>query len=371
MPAAAAARSVGSVNTVIIGAGQAGLAVGYHLARHGVPFVILEATDRVGTAWLQRWDSLRVFTPASLNSLPGLRFPAPARSYPGKDEVARFLAEYAHRYALPVRTGMRVEKLWREADRYVIACGGDRLEARNVVVATGAYQAPQLPAFAGALDPDILQLHSSAYRNPSQLRPGPVLVVGAGNSGAELALEAARHGHQTWLSGRDVGQEAPYRPGSVPDRLVTPVAWFLLSRVLTLRTPVGRALHRKFRAAGLPLVRVKPKDLAATGIERVPRTVSVQHGLPVLDDGRVLTVSNVLWCTGFRPDFGWIDLPVLDEYGVPVHERGVVADQPGLYVIGLFFLHSVTSPLIGGVGRDAGYVARHLARRSASRMVSA
>jgi putative flavoprotein involved in K+ transport len=196
------------------------------------------------------------------------------------------------------------------------------------------------------------------------LRDGPLLVVGAGNSGAELALEAARYGHQTWLSGRDVGQEAPYRPGSLPDRVVTPVAWFLLSRVLTRRTAVGRAIHRKFHLAGTPLVRVKPPDLAAVGVERVARTTGVQRGLPVLDHGRVLTVSNVLWCTGFRSDFGWIDLPVLDQHGLPVHSRGVAAGQPGLYFIGQFFLDSLTSSLVGGVGRDAAHIAGHLARRT-------
>jgi putative flavoprotein involved in K+ transport len=352
------------LDAIIVGAGQAGLAVGYHLARLGVPFVIVDAADRVGDQWRQRWDSLRLFTPGAYNSLPGLCFPAPARSFPSKDAVAEFLAEYARRFELPVRTGVRVERLWREADRYVMACGEERLEAANVVVATGACRTPRTPAFASELGPEIGQLHSSAYRNPSQLRDGPVLVVGAGNSGAELALEAARHGHQTWLSGRDVGQEAPFRPDSLPERLITPLAWFLFSRVFTTRTPVGRALRRKFQRQGTPRVRIFPKDLIEAGVQWVPRTTGVQHGLPALEDGRTLAVSNVLWCTGFGPGLKWISLPVLDEHGFPVHDRGVVGDQPGLYFIGQFFLHTLTSPLLGGVGRDARYVAEHLARRA-------
>jgi putative flavoprotein involved in K+ transport len=358
------APSPENIDTVIIGAGQAGLAVGYHLTRPGGPsFVILETNDRVGDPWRRRWDSLRLFTPGRYDGLPGLRFPGPAWSFPTKDEMAGYLEGYARRFDLPVRTGVRVDRVRRQDDRYVVACGDTRYVAANVVVATGAYQAPRIPGFAAGLDPAIVQMHSCEYRNLSQLREGPVLVVGAANTGAELALEASRHGHQTWLSGRDVGQETPFRPGSLPDRVVTPPFWFLLSRVLTSRTPVGRRLRRTYSTVGTPLVRIKPKDLAAAGVARVPRTAGVRDGLPVLDDGRVLDVSNVLWCTGFRPDLGWIDLPVLDGHGSPVHERGVVAAYPGLYFVGRFFLHSLTSSLVGGVGRDAGYIARHLVSR--------
>lgn len=350
-------------DTVVIGAGQAGLAVGYHLARRGVPSVIVDANQRVGEPWRQRWDSLRLFTPARFSSLPGMRFPLPAHVYPTRDQMADYLEEYVRRFDLPVRTGVRVDRLGREADRFVLSCGGDRMEAANVVVATGAYRTPRVPTFAGALDPGITQLHSCQYQRPDQLPPGPVLVVGAANSGAELALEAARHGHRTWLSGRQVGQETPWRPGSVPDRVLTPVAWLVLSRLLTTATPMGRAVRRKFQHRGTPLVRVRLKDLDAAGVEQTPRVTGVHAGQPVLDGGRVLEVSTVLWCTGYRPDYSWIDLPVTDDDGFAVHRRGVVASVPGLYFVGQFFLHALTSSLIGGVGRDAGHVARHLALR--------
>ena len=345
--------------TVIVGGGQAGLATGYHLARRGRPFVILDAGERVGDSWRARWDSLRLFTPARYSGLPGLGFPAADWHYPAKDEVARYLEAYAARFQLPVRTGVRVDGLTRQGDRYLLTAGERRFEAANVVVAAGAYQHPWVPGFASELDPGILQLHSSGYRRPGQLREGGVLVVGAGNSGAEIALELSAT-HPTWLSGRHPGSE-PTRAGSRLDRLLTPPFWFFISRVLTVDTRIGRRLRPKLMGAGTPLARVKPRDIAAAGIERVPRTAGARDGRPVLEDGRALEVANVVWCTGFRPDFGWIDLPVLDADGEPRHDRGVVADEPGLYFVGLFFLTSVASSLVGGVGHDAEHVAGRIA----------
>jgi putative flavoprotein involved in K+ transport len=352
-------RSGDRIDTVIIGGGQAGLAVGYHLTRHGRPFVILDGYPRIGDSWRIRWDSLRVFTPAHLDELPGMPFPAPASSFPTKDQVADYLAAYAARFDLPVRSGVRVDGLSRCGDRFVVTSGLSRFEADNVVVATGANHHPRVPAFAAELDPAIVQLHSSEYRNPAQLADGGVLVVGAGNSGAEIALEASR-GHRTWLSGRDTGHE-PVRPGSGPDRLVTPLIWFAAMHVLTVRTPIGRKVQHRFRSSGIPLARTRRTDLAAAGVELVPRTTGVRAGRPLLESGRVLDVANVIWCTGFAPDFGWIDLPISYQDGDPVHDRGVSRSQPGLYFVGLYFQYALASILIGGVGRDAEHVASHIA----------
>ncbi|MGH2701854.1 MAG: flavin-containing monooxygenase [Actinomycetota bacterium] len=349
------------VETVIIGAGQAGLSVAYHLAKRGRSFVILDANERIGDSWRKRWDSLRVFTPARYNGLPGWAFPAPARSFPTKDEVADYLEAYAAHFDLPVRSRVRVDGLTKNGNRYIVTAG-DRFEADNVVVASGAYHTPRVPAFANELETSIVQMHSSEYRNPSQLREGGVLVVGAGNSGAEIALEAAR-GHQTWLAGRDTGQE-PTRPGTVPDRLLVPAIWFMATRVLTVKTPIGRMVKGKFRDRGIPLAGGTRKDILAAGIERVPRVAGVRDGLPLLDDGRVLDVTNVIWCTGFVSDFRWIQLPIFGEGGLPIHDRGVVGSEPGLYFVGLFFLYSLSSVLIGGAGRDAEYIAHHIASPS-------
>jgi putative flavoprotein involved in K+ transport len=353
-------------DTVVIGGGQAGLAVGYHLARLERSFVILDAHERVGDAWRRRWETLRVFTPARYDGLPGWSFPAPAWSYPSKDDVADYLESYAKRFRLPVRTGVRVDGLGRDGDAFVVTSGPDRYRADNVVVATGGYQAPRIPAFAADLDPGIVQLHSSGYRDQSQLREGSVLVVGAGNSGAEIALESSAR-HPTWLSGRDTGQE-PFRAGGSWDRLFTPVFWFVLSHVLSLRTPIGRKVRDQLSTRGLPLARVRRGDLIRAGVERVPPVTGVRDGRPALADGTTLDPANVIWCTGFAPALGWIDRPVLGPDGLPRHERGVIGSEPGLYFIGLFFQSAGTSSLIGGVGRDARRIARHIgARRSPAR----
>jgi len=226
------------VETVIIGGGQAGLSVGYHLKMQGRPFVILDANERIGDAWRKRWDSLRLFTPARYDGLAGWRFPAPAVSFPTKDEMADYLEAYAARFALPVRTGVKVDGVYRQRNRYVVTSNGRRFEAEHVVVAAGANQLPKVPAFAEDLDSSIVQLHSSKYRNASQLQEGAVLVVGAGNSGAEIAFEMSRT-HPTCLSGKPPGQ-IPVRHGPTAARFFLPVVRFVGHHVLILRTPIGR-----------------------------------------------------------------------------------------------------------------------------------
>ena len=220
-----------------------------------------------------------------------------------------------------------------------------------------------LPEFAGELDPSVMQLHSSEYKNPGQLQPGDVLLVGAGNSGAEIGLDVVRS-HRTWLSGRDVGH-VPFRIDGLAARVLLPlVLRVLFHRVAKANTPWGRKFRRKMLTHGGPLVRTKPSDLAAAGVARVPRVAGVQNGKPVLEDGRVLDVANVIWCTGFNPGFSWIDLPVFDPQGWPQHERGAAAGAPGLYFLGLMFTYAASSTMIHGVSRDAKHIAREIAARA-------
>ena len=355
--------------TVVIGGGQAGLAVGYHLARRRQRFVILDGAERVGDSWRGRWDSLRLFTPARYDGLPGWRFPAPGWSFPTKDEMADYLESYATRFELPVETGVTVDRLSKDNGRFVVSAGSRRIEADRVVVASGAHRIARVRKYAAELDPGIVQLHSSEYRAPSQLREGGVLVVGAGNSGAEIARELART-RSTLLAGKPVG-EIPVRHGSRAARLVLPVIRFIGQHVLTVRTPMGRKAGPKLAFGATPLIRVKSKDLAAAGVERVPRVVGVQDGLPVLEDGRVLEVTSVVWATGFSQDYSWIDLPAFGEDGRPAHERGVAASMPGLYFVGLLFQYSVTSDVLPGVGRDAKRIAKHIARLDGHTRLSA
>jgi putative flavoprotein involved in K+ transport len=238
-----------------------------------------------------------------------------------------------------------------------LTAGEQRFEAGRVIIAMHSSQAPKIPPFASHLDPAITQIHSSAYRNPGQLSEADTLVVGAGNSGAEIALELAGRwpGKRIWLAGRD--------PGYLP-LLNDPVSWGVFSHVLSVRTPFGRALRASKRAHGTPLGRLKSADLVAAGIERVPRVSGVKEGKPVLENGCVLDCDTVIWCTGFTPNFtDWIHLPVFDADGFPIHERGIVKSEPGLFFLGLPFLSAFTSGFVGGAGRDAHFLARHLASR--------
>ena len=319
---------------------------------------------RPGAAAGARW---RLFSPARYDGLPGWRFPAPAWSFPTKDEMADYLEAYAERFELPVVTGARVDGLAKDGVGFLVTAGERRFAAAAVVVATGAHRTPRTPALAAELDPRIHQLHSRDYRDPSGLPGGPALVVGAGNSGAEIALELART-RPVWLAGRDVG-EIPVPHGSRRCAAVPPAH--------PLPRPPGADGPHAGRPPGWP--RASPtarrrwirtrtrRELLAAGVERVPRVADTRDGLPVLEDGRALQPAVVVWCTGFRQDFSWIDLPIFDPQGDPRHDRGIATDVPGLYFVGLNFLYAFSSTMIHGVSRDAERIARAIAaRRSAA-----
>jgi putative flavoprotein involved in K+ transport len=354
-----------NLDVIVIGGGQAGLSVGHHLRRRNLRFLILDASARIGDAWRHRWDSLRLFTPARYSSLDGMRLAAPGDAFITKDEMADYLEAYAARFELPVLSSVRVDRLSRRGGRYVVEADGREFEAPQVVVAIGTYQQPTVPAFAADLSPTIRQLHSHDYRNPAQLKPGDVLLVGAGNSGSELAMELAKS-RRVYMSGRSTG-EIPFRIGGFLGRtlLVRLVLRFIFHRVLTIATPIGRAARPKLIVGGGPLIRVKARDLAAAGVVRTGRTVGAADGRPRLEDGRVLDVTNVIWCTGFNPGFTWLDLPILDAHDGPRHLGGVVPEAPGLYFVGLHFLYSLSSEMIHGVGRDADRIAGLVAARAA------
>jgi putative flavoprotein involved in K+ transport len=338
-------------DVVVIGAGQAGLAAGYWLAQQDIDFIILDANARVGDSWRRRWDSLRLFTPARYSSLPGLDFPGDPYHLPVKDEVADYLEWYARVFDLPVRNNVRITSVERLDGYYdIIAANGHRYQADNVIVASGPFHVPRIPAIAKELDPAIVQLHSSAYANPSQLPEGDTLVVGAANSGAQIALELAQT-RGTLLAGRSVG--------SLPRRLLGRDLFDWLGPTLRrfgAHTRIGARMRADVTSSTDKLIGMAERDLVHGGVQRVPRVVGARDGQPVFADGSSVNVRSVIWATGFRPDFRWIELPVFDGSGFPRHERGVVREAPGLFFVGLRFQYRLNSSLVGGVGADAEYV---------------
>ena len=346
------------LDTVVIGGGQAGLAIGYHLMRQGRDIAILDAHDRVGDAWRLRWDSLRLFTPAKYDGLPGMPFPGDGLAFPSKDELADYLEAYARRFRLPVTTGRRVDGLRRADGRFVVSAGDRRWTADRVIVATGAFHQPKVPDLASGLRASITQLHSAEYRNPDQLQPGPALIVGLGNSGAEIALELSRT-HSTSVAGTP-GGELPIRHGRAAARFVFPLVRFAGLHVLSLGTPIGRRVLPRLADRAAPLIRTRRRELAAAGVASVGRVTGVSEGFPVAD-GRALAVTNVIWCTGFCSDFEWLHVPAFDEAGRIRQWRGVVDSVPGLYVLGLDAMYSINSDSLPGIVRDAAYLARRIA----------
>ena len=350
------------IETVIVGAGQAGLATGYHLQRAGRPFVILDGETRIGDGWRNQWDTLRLFSPAWADQLPGLPHPGPRWSFPTKDEFADYLESYAAHFGLPVRLGSRVTSVAAEGDGYVVTTGDTRIECDNVVLCTGTFgRTPHVPSFADQLDPSIRQLHSSEYRRPSQLADGTVLVVGASHSGCDIAYETAAT-HPTVMVGPDRGQ-IPVPFTSPLMMVVYPMILFGFTHILTRANPLGRKARVEFTHGG-PRLRVQERDLTQRGVDWVRgRVAGVVDGRPVLDDGRVVDAGTVVWCTGFRQMFDWVHLPAFDDDGWPREYRGVADGVPGLYFCGIQFQYAAASMVIHGVGRDAAHVARSIVSR--------
>ncbi|GAA1975090.1 NAD(P)/FAD-dependent oxidoreductase [Microbacterium pumilum] len=343
------------LDTAVIGAGAAGLHVGRLLMDRGMSAELFDAHPRVGDSWRERYRSLRIFSPSRVSSLPGLPLDVGFFRFPTAQQMGDYLERYATRFGIVVRTDAAVAGLTRDdSGRFRLdLANGDAVLAHRVVVAAGAHRTPKLPEFARDLDPGITQVTSIDYRGPEQLAPGDVLVVGAGNSGTDIALEAARNGHRVTIAGR--------HPGQVPVDVDTPIGNILsgifLSRLrhLTIDTEKGRAAKETHR--GIMLIRNKLADLDRAGITRVARIESVVDGLPVTADGAAIDAATVVWATGSRPDLGWIRIDgVLDAEGEPLHDRGMARRCAGLAFVGLDFQHSAASGALFGMGADAEYV---------------
>lgn len=344
------------LDVLVIGAGQAGLAMGQALARETLDFLIVDAAGEIGESWRSRWDSLRLFTPAQYDALPGMPFPAAKDTYPTKDDVAGYLAAYAERFTLPVRLNVQITSVRRQKGHYVATVGGETVEAERIVVATGPFQTPFTPAVANEVDGTVTQLHSAAYRRPADMPTGPVLVVGGANSGCQIARELARS-RRVHLA---VGDRVP----ALPQRLLSKDLWWWGSKVglssLTIESKLGRRLSQRD-----PVIGASPRALARRhGVQLHPRVESVAGPKVRFADGTSVEPEGIVWATGFHQAYQWIEVPgVLDEAGKPLHRRGVTS-AGGFYFVGLSWLWTRGSALLGWVGQDAAYLASHIAGSS-------
>jgi putative flavoprotein involved in K+ transport len=340
-----------SFDVVVIGGSQAGLAVGYHLAQRGLRFVILEAGPEVGHVWRSRWDSLTLFTPAQYSGLPGMAFASPKDTYPSKDDVASYLQAYVSAFELPVRLNAKVTSLKQRDGAYVVSTADEKFTASQVVVATGPFQVPFVPPVAGDLDEEVFQIHSADYRNPAQLPEGRVLVVGGGNSGFQIAEELAAR--------RKVDLAVGKRVPALPQRPLGKDLFWWLSGIGFMKVSTDSRLGRKLAKRDV-LIGSSPRGLRHAGVTPRKRLASAAGRRALFDDGSEQDIDAIVWATGYRSDFSWIDVPgVRDESGGISHRRGVT-DAPGLFFIGLTWQHTRGSALIGFVGDDAAFIAGRL-----------
>jgi putative flavoprotein involved in K+ transport len=350
------------LDAVVVGGGQAGLAIAWHLKRQGLRFLVLEAGSELGHTWRDRWDSLKLFTPAQYDGLPGMPFPAPADTYPTKDPVADYLQTYVTASDLPVRLNAQVTSLTQADHGFELRTAHETVHARQVVVATGPFQLPFLPPAAQGLAPSVTQIHSASYRNPDGLPSGPVLVVGGGNSGFQIAEELAAT-RQVDLS---IGERVPM----LPQRLAGRDLFWWLTRLRLLRVTVNSGLGRRASRREF-IIGTNKRRLRKVGVRFRPRMVEADGRTVRFADGSTLNgVGVVVWATGYRTDYTWIHIPGAIEQGRAVHRRGLTK-TPGLYFLGLSWQHTRGSALLGFVKDDAAYLAdqigaHHRAGASAS-----
>lgn len=350
-----------SFDVIVVGGGQAGLAAGYFLSKSKLRFIILDGNSSCGESWRKRWDSLRLFTPSQIDNLPGMPISFPVNYLPTKDEVADYLERYANQFNLPVKHQQQVTSLRQSTSGFEIITNNSTYYAKNVIICSGVYTLPSIPAFAGKLNSSIFQIHSSQYTNPSKVPTGSILVVGAGNSGADIAVELVEANNKVWLSGRDVGTVPNNSP--IGKAFNGKLVWWIMTHIMTMDTPIGRKMIAKSGHHGTPLGHHNRQEIQAAGVVFLPRVVAVREGKPELENGQIMDVDAVIWATGYKPDYDWIKLPIFDQEGYPLHTRGMVEKAPGLFFLGLPFLSGISSSLLGGIGKDAERIVERIVNK--------
>ncbi len=336
--------------TIVIGAGQGGLAIGYYLKNLNQHFLILDRSKDIGSTWSSRYDSLILFTPRQYSSLPGLKIAGSPQGYPTKDEIANYLITYRETFQLPVQLNTEVTRIRKENGHFIVKTKDQNYETKNVVIATGPFQKPRIPAFAENLSTNIYQLHSSEYKNPANLREGNVLIVGGGSSGGQIAVELSKE-RETYLS---IGHKLKFMPLKIGSKSI--FWWF--DKLGIMDAAPQSWLGRKIRMNGYPIFGYELKNAIKQGKVIQKSRANYGEGSTIqFQDKSSLNVQNMIWATGFQSDYNWIDIEgVLDHQGRVLHKKGE-SKIPGLYFLGLPWQSCRGSGLLIGVGKDAQYLA--------------
>ncbi len=343
---------------IVVGAAQAGLAMAYHLKKKKKDFLVVDKESEIGASWLNRWDSLKLFTPSEFNKLPGMEFPAEKGHYPSRTEVAEYFRKYVEKFDIPVKLNSLIEKIVYEEDHFVLTVPGTELKTRNVVIATGPFHIPYTPPFSKKITPDIFQIHSNYYKNPSQLKPGKTMVVGAGDSGFQILDEVSQE------ESRKVYFSGTTKVRVLPQEILGKTLWWWFTKIGFLSFSRDSWIGRKLSKTRQPVIGTDVKEiLSRKNVEPVGKTKNAQGNIVVTEKKRLEDLKNIIWATGYRPNFEWIEGLELSSDGYPKHYRGI-SNIDGLYFIGLPWLHTRGSATLGGIKKDAAYLAEYIEKNT-------
>ena len=341
---------------IVVGAAQAGLAMAYYLKQQGHNFLVVDKETEIGASWMNRWDSLTLFTPSEFNNMPGMEFPAEKGHYPSKTEVAGYFKEYVQKFDIPVQLETYIQKITRVNDHFLLKSPQGDLKARNVVIATGPFHIPYTPAFSKKISSEVFQIHSNYYKNPDQLQSGPAMVVGAGDSGFQILDEISENNRKTYFSGTtDVKV--------LPQEIMGKTLWWWFTKSGFLSFSRDTWLGKKISNSRQPVIGTDVKGiLARKNVIAVGKTKDAEIERILTEKQELRDIKNIVWATGYRPNFEWIEGLELAKNGYPEHYRGV-SNMEGLYFIGLPWLHTRGSATLGGIKKDAAYLAGKIAER--------